>query len=52
MRYTNADLFSRSDHTSDFKIGTPVAVLPGVIGSALGLVDKVSVYCDWARQKV
>ena len=25
---------------------------PGVIGSALGLVDPVSVYCDWVRWKV
>ena len=22
---------------------------PGVVGSALGLVDPVSVYCDWVR---
>ena len=28
--------FSGSSHTSDFKIGTPVATLPGdIIGSAL-----------------
>ena len=25
---------------------------PGVIGSVLGLVDPVSVYCDWVRSKV
>ena len=25
---------------------------PGVIGSVLGLVDPVSVYCDWVRWKV
>ena len=25
---------------------------PGVIGSALGLVGPVSVYCDWVRLKV
>ena len=25
---------------------------PGVIGSALGLVGPVSVYCDWVRRKV
>ena len=25
---------------------------PGVIGSALGLVSPVSVYCDWVRYKV
>ena len=70
--------FSRSSHTSDLKIGTPVATLPGawcyrvsagtgrpsvsilwlgevesliwgVIGSVLGLVGPVSVYCDWVR---
>ena len=44
--------FSRSSHTSDFKIGTPVAILPGVIESALGLVGLVSVYCYWVKQKV
>ena len=41
--------FSGSSHTSDLKIGTPVAILPGVIGSVLGLVGPVSVYCDWVR---
>ena len=43
--------FSGSSHTSDFKIGTPVATLPGArrIGSVLGLVGPVSVYCDWVR---
>ena len=25
---------------------------PGVIGSVLGLVGPVSVYCDWVRWKV
>ena len=25
---------------------------PGVIGSVLGLVSPVSVYCDWVRWKV
>ena len=29
--------FSGSSRTSDLKLGTPVATLPGVIGSALGL---------------
>ena len=29
-----------------------MATLPGVIGSALGLVGPVSVYCDWVRWKV
>ena len=28
------------------------AKAPGVIGSALGLVGLVSVYCDWVRKKV
>ena len=44
--------FSGSSHTSDLKIGTPVgypARAPGVIGSALGLIGPVSVYCDWVR---
>ena len=36
--------FSGSSHTSDLKIG--------VIGSALGLVGPVSVYCDLVRWKV
>ena len=35
--------FSRSSHTSDL---TPVATLSVVIGSVLGLVDPVLVYCD------
>ena len=26
--------------------------MPGVIGSVLGLVGPVSVYCDWVRWKV
>ena len=43
--------FSGSSHTSDLKIGTPVTTLPapGIIGSALGLLGPVSVYCDWVR---
>ena len=40
--------FSGSGHTSDLKIGTSVATLPG----ALGLVGPVSLYCDWVRYKV
>ena len=42
-------------HTSDLKMSTPVAIpfqAPGVIGSALGQVGPVSVYCDWVRWKV
>ena len=40
--------FSGSSHTSDLKTDTPVTPCqaPGVIGSALGLVDPVSAYCD------
>ena len=43
--------FSGSTDTSDLNIGTPVATFqaPGIIGSALGLVGPVSVYCDWVR---
>ena len=44
--------FSGSNHTGDLKISTPVAIpcqTPGIIGSALGLVDAVSVYCDLVR---
>ena len=46
--------FSGFSHTSDLKIGTSVAPLspPGVLGSVLGLVGPVSVYCDWVRWKV
>ena len=44
-----AGIFLGSSHTSDSKIGTPVATLPG---SGLGLVGPVSVYCDWVRWKV
>ena len=38
--------FSGSSQTSGLKIGTPVATLPGVIGSALRLVGPMSVCCD------
>ena len=46
--------FSWSSHTSGLKIGTPVVPCqaPGDMGSALGLVGPVSVYCDWVRWKV
>ena len=46
--------FSSLSHTSDLKMGIqwlPCQV-PGVTGSALGLVGLVSIYCDWVRQKV
>ena len=43
--------FSGSSHTSDFKIGTPVATLPGVwrYGVNTGTGCSVSVYCDSVR---
>ena len=46
-------IFPGWSHTSDLKIGTPVATLqaPDVKGSVLGLVGLVSVYCDWVRWK-
>ena len=42
---------SGSSHTSDLKIGTPVATLPGAwhYRDRLRLVGPVAVYCDWAR---
>ena len=49
-----AGIFPGSSHTSDLKIGIqwlPCQVL-GVIGSVLGLVGPVSVYCDWVRWRV
>ena len=44
--------FSGSSRASDFKIGTPVATLPGAWRYRLGLVGPVSVHCDWVRWKV
>ena len=49
--FESRDFFG-SSHTSDLNIGTPVGLpcqAPGVIGSALGLVGPMSVYCDWVR---
>ena len=43
--------FLGSSHTSDVKFALqwlPCQV-PGLTGSALGLVGQVSVYCDWVR---
>ena len=42
---------SALSHTSDLKIGTPVAPCqaPGMRGSVLGLVGPVLVYSDWVR---
>ena len=46
--------FSGSSYTNDFKIGTPVATLPGAwcyrVSAEIG--RPVSVYCDWVRWKV
>ena len=50
-RFSRGD-FSWSSGTSDLNIGTSVAIpcqAPSVIGSALGVVGPVSVYCDWVR---
>ena len=41
--------FSRSIYTSNLKTGNPACQAPGVIGSVLGLVGPVSVYCDLVR---
>ena len=41
--------FSGSSYTSDFKIGAPVATLPGIIGSVLGLIGPCLGDCDWVR---
>ena len=41
--------FSRLSHTTDFKLGTPVATLPAIMRSALGLASPV--YCDWVREQ-
>ena len=44
--------FSGSSHTSDLKnmaLKWLPCQAPGFIGSALGLVGPVSVYCDWVR---
>ena len=47
-------IFFGSSHTSDLKIGNPVAILqtPGVTESVLGPVGPVTVYCDWMRYNV
>ena len=46
-RFVRRGILSGSSHTSDLKIRTPLATLPGVIGSALGLVGPMSMHCDW-----
>ena len=44
-------IFPGSSHTTDLKIGTPVATLPGAwrYRVSMGLVGPVPVYCDWVR---
>ena len=46
--------FSGSSHTSDLKIGTLAATLPGAWNYRVsaGTGCPVSVFCDWLRQKV
>ena len=46
--------FSESSHTSDLKLALQLlpCQAPGDIGSALGLVGPVSVYCDLVWWKV
>ena len=46
-----AEIFPGSSHSSDIKLGTPVATLPGAIGPVLGLAGPVSVFCDLVRWK-
>ena len=43
--------FFGSSHTSDIKLALQwlPCQAPGIIGSAIGLVGTVSVYCDWVR---
>ena len=43
--------FSGWSHTSDLKVRTPVAILPGPWRRRVsaGLVGAGSVYCDWVR---
>ena len=43
--------FSGSGHTGDSKMALQwlPCQAPGVIGSALGVVGPVSVYCDWVK---
>ena len=46
--------FFWSTHTSDFKIGTPVAILPGVwhyrLSSGTGW-PVANILCDWAQME-
>ena len=51
-----AGIFSGSSHTSDFKIGTPVATLPGAwryrVSAGTGRPRCQYTVTDWVRQKV
>ena len=52
--YFRCAYFSRSSHISDITTDrSEVVILPGtgIIGSSLGQVGQVSVYCDWVRLK-
>ena len=46
--------FSASSHTNDLKLALQwlPSQAPGIVGSALRLVDPVSVYCDLVRWKI
>ena len=41
--------FSGSSHTSELALQWQPCQASGIIGSVMGLVDPVSVYCDRAR---
>ena len=45
--------FTGLSHTGDLKNGRFSVCLPcqvpGILGSAMGLIGPVSVYCDWVR---
>ena len=49
-----AEIFPGSSHTSDLKSALRwlPCQAPSAVGSVLGLVGPVSVYCDWVRWKV
>ena len=47
-----AEIFPGSSHTSDLKPHWLPCQAPGVIGSVLGRVGPVSIYCDWVKWKV
>ena len=46
--------FSRLSHASDLKkwvLSWLTCLVPGVVGSVLGLAGPVSVHCDWVNNK-